>query len=156
MRAAMAAVRDADRRVAFTLSDRFCVERHHDEFLELLNGTVDILFANESEACAMFETDDVEKAFEELRGRCRIAAVTRSEKGSVVIAGADTIVVPAEPVAKVVDTTGAGDLYAAGFLLGLARGRSLEECGVLGGIGAAEVISHVGPRPMTRLADLAR
>lgn len=153
MRAACAA-KEADRTVALSLSDPFCVDRHRDEFLELTAGFVDILFANEQELLRLYEVDDFDTAVERVRGHVEIAAITRSAKGSVVITDDDTIAVPADPVDKVVDTTGAGDLYAAGFLFGYTQGRPLQDCARLGGIAAGEIIGHVGPRPEVSLADL--
>lgn len=147
--------RGAGRLIALTLSDAFVVERHRAALLGFIESQVDVLFANESEITSLFETDDFDACVRETRSRTRIAAVTRSEKGSVVIADGQTHEVQAEPVAKVIDTTGAGDQYAAGFLLGLARGRPMAECGRLGSIAAAEVISHYGPRPETSLKELA-
>jgi sugar/nucleoside kinase (ribokinase family) len=144
---------DAGRRVALTLSDLFCVERHRDDFLPLVRDRVDILFANEAEACALWGCDEVGAAVEWARSEVAIACITLSEKGSIVVAGAQTHEVAAEPV-EVVDTTGAGDLYAAGFLYGYTQARPLPECGRLGALAAAEVISHMGARPEVRLADL--
>jgi sugar/nucleoside kinase (ribokinase family) len=144
---------EADRRVALTLSDLFCVERHRDDFLPLVRERVDILFANEVEACALWGCDEVGAAVERARAEVAIACITLSEKGSVVVAGPDIHEVPAQPV-DVVDTTGAGDLYAAGFLYGLTHGRPLAECGTLAARAAAEVISHVGARPEISLATL--
>jgi sugar/nucleoside kinase (ribokinase family) len=146
----------AGRKVALTLSDPFCVERHRREFQDLVAGHVDVLFANEREALALYETADLDQALGALRGRCDVVAVTRSELGSVVLAGGETIHLPAEPVEHVVDTTGAGDLYASGFLYGLCRGMDLAACGRLGSIAAAEVISHFGARPETSLQELVR
>ena len=146
----------AGRRVALSLSDPFCVDRHRAEFRALLKEHVDILFANEAELCAMFETADFDAAVGEVRQLCDVAACTRSEKGSVVVAGNDTHLIDAAPVARVVDTTGAGDLYASGFLYGLTRGRGLADCGRLGSLCAAEVIGHFGARPETPLAALAK
>lgn len=143
----------AGRQVALTLSDLFCVERHRDDFLPLVRDRVDILFANEAEACALWECDEVGVAVERARSQVAVACITRSEKGSIVVAGAATHEIAAEPV-DVIDTTGAGDLYAAGFLYGYTQGRPLPECGRLGAIAAAEVISHMGARPEARLADL--
>jgi len=154
-RKAAAAAHAAGRKVSLSLSDPFCVNRHRDEFLDLVAGHVDILFANEAEICALYRTDDFEKAAAAVRGHCEIAALTRSEKGSVVVTGSDTHVVPAAPVARVVDTTGAGDLYASGFLYGLTHGRDLPGCARLGGLCAAEIISHFGARPEEPLAALA-
>jgi len=148
--------RGAGRRVALSLSDPFCVERHKAELQALVRDHVDVLFANETEICALTESAGFDDALQAIRGRVAIAALTRSEKGSVVLAGAEVHVVDAHPVARVVDTTGAGDLYAAGFLHGLTRGRDLATCGRLGAIAAGEVIAHVGARPETRLADLVR
>ncbi len=144
----------AGRRVSLTLSDSFCVDRHRDSFKTLINGQVDILFGNEHEIEALFEVEGLENSMERLRGECDIAVITRSENGSLVMAGDAIYEVAAEPVAKVVDTTGAGDLYAAGFLFGVTEGRHLAECARLGSVAAAEVISHVGPRPQVSLAEL--
>jgi len=144
----------AGRRVALTLSDLFCVERHRESFKHLVEHHVDILFANESEILALYETQDLAEALRRARAHCPLVAVTRSAEGSLIAAGEDQVAVPAEPT-EVVDTTGAGDLYAAGFLFGLSRGKSLTDCGRLGSIAAAEVISHIGPRPLKPLAALA-
>jgi sugar/nucleoside kinase (ribokinase family) len=154
-RVAAGVAHDAGGRVALTLSDPFCVGRHRAAFRELVERHVDILLANEAEIRALYETDDFELAAEKVRGHCAVAALTRSARGSVIVAGAETHVVRAAPVERVVDTTGAGDLYAAGFLLGLSRGLPLPDCGRLGSIAAAEVISHVGARPEVPLATLA-
>ncbi len=145
----------AGRKVSLTLSDSFCVDRHRESFRQLIRTQVDILFANEEELLSLYETRDFDAAIELLRSETGLAAVTRGEKGSVVIGDGDPIIVPAEPVSAVVDTTGAGDQYAAGFLFGVARGLPLATCAKLGHIAAAEVISHYGPRPETSLADLA-
>jgi sugar/nucleoside kinase (ribokinase family) len=145
----------AGNRVALTLSDPFCVDRHRAEWLELVRDEIDIVFANESEVCSLYELDDFEAALDRIAKDCEIAAVTRSEHGSVIVTGGDRVKVSAEPVGEVVDTTGAGDLYAAGFLFGLTRGYDLDLCGRLASIAAAEVISHVGARPLVTLADLA-
>ncbi|UYN94625.1 MAG: adenosine kinase [Enhydrobacter sp.] len=144
----------AGRQVSITLSDSFCVDRYRAEFLELVRSKVDILFANEAEIKSLYQVDDFDKAVAAARKDAKIAAVTRSEKGSVVVKGGETHAVPAAPVGRVVDTTGAGDLYAAGFLFGLTHGKPLPECARLGGIAAAEVISHVGARPEKPLKDL--
>jgi sugar/nucleoside kinase (ribokinase family) len=141
--------------VALTLSDPFCVDRHRAAFRSLVEHHVDILLANEAEICALYETDDFDRAAEKVRRYCSVAALTRSAKGSVIVAGDETHVIAAAPVGKVVDTTGAGDLYAAGFLLGQSRGLPLPTCGHLGSLAAAEVISHVGARPQVPLAKLA-
>ncbi|HVL92348.1 MAG TPA: adenosine kinase [Acidimicrobiales bacterium] len=156
LRAAMGAAHEAGRAVALSLSDPFCVARHREEFLELVDGGgVDVLFANEAEIVALLEVGSFDEAVAAWAGRRPLAALTRSAAGSVVVRGEEVVVVPAEPVAEVVDTTGAGDLYAAGFLFGYARGRDLATCARLGGVAAAEVISHLGARPQVPLADLA-
>ncbi len=145
---------DAGRKVSLTLSDTFCVARHRDAFKALVEGYVDILFANEEEAKSLYEVGTVEEAASILSGKCEITAITRSEKGSLILRGGETIEVKAEPVSKVMDTTGAGDVYAAGFLYGYTEGLDLARCGQLGSIAAAEVISHIGPRPLVALKDL--
>jgi sugar/nucleoside kinase (ribokinase family) len=145
---------EAGGKVALTLSDPFCVERHRAEFQELVKGPVDILFANEAEIRALWQVADFEAALAATTGLVETAALTRSEKGSVVLAGDRIQRVPAEPVGRVVDTTGAGDLYAAGFLSGLTAGRSPAECARIGAIAAAEIISHVGARPERPLKAL--
>jgi sugar/nucleoside kinase (ribokinase family) len=156
MREAIAVARAAGRKVAFTLSDTFCVLGHRADFLELLEGHVDLMFGNENEVKALYETDDIEYALDELAKSATIAVVTRSEKGAVVLAGGDRHLVPAHPVAQVVDTTGAGDLYAAGFLAGLVAGRALPDCAAQGALAAAEIISHYGARPEADLLELVR
>ena len=140
--------------VSLTLSDSFCVDRHRTDFLSLVRNDIDVLFANEDELKSLYETADFDEAVELLRRDCHIAAVTRSEKGSVVVTRDDIHTVPAAPVASVVDTTGAGDLFAAGFLRGLTQGKDLTSCARIGAIAAAEVISHVGPRPLVSLSSL--
>jgi sugar/nucleoside kinase (ribokinase family) len=145
---------EAGRKVALTLSDSFCVQRHHEHFLPLVRERVDILFANESEACILWGCDGAEAAIERARGEVGITCLTLGPRGSVIVAGGETHEVPAHPVA-VVDTTGAGDLYAAGFLFGYTAGMPLPECGRLASLAASEVISHIGARPEVRLADLA-
>jgi sugar/nucleoside kinase (ribokinase family) len=145
----------ARRTVALTLSDPFCVDRHRGAFRELVEEHVDILFANEAEIRSLYETPDFDAALQQVRRHCAVAALTRSEHGSVIVAGAEVHVIGAHPVKAVVDTTGAGDLYAAGFMVGLSRGLDLATCGRLGSLAAAEVISHVGARPQTPLAGLA-
>ena len=150
-RAAMLKARDVaranGRRTAFTLSDVFCVNRHHSDFVALARGGVDIVFANENELKALYRTDDFERAIAEQRGQAEISVVTRSEKGAMVLTRDAIVEVPAEPADQVVDTTGAGDLFAAGFLAGLSEGRSHHDCAVMGAVAAAEVISHIGARP---------
>jgi sugar/nucleoside kinase (ribokinase family) len=141
--------------VALTLSDRFCVDRHRESFQHLVAGHIDILFSNESEITGLYESDDLGTALAAARKACPMVIVTRSEIGSLIAAGDETIDVKAAPVAKVVDSTGAGDQYAAGFLFGYARGHALAECGALASLAAAEVISHMGPRPETSLRALA-
>lgn len=153
-RAAMLAARAGNRRVAFSLSDAFCVDRFRDEFLDLLSGPVDVLFANEAEALSLFEVASLPVALRELQGMCDIAVVTRGADGSTVLVGGQQIDVPAAPVEKLVDTTGAGDLYAAGFLYGLTHGLEPRACAELGGRCAAAVLGHLGPRPQTSLAKL--
>jgi len=152
--AAAAAAHTAGSRVALTLSDPFCVERHRGEFRRLVAQEVDVLFANEQEICALYEVDDGEDGLSAATDQCAVAVMTRSERGSVVAMGDQRVAVSAHPVERVVDTTGAGDLYAAGFLFGLTRNRDLELCARLGSLAASEVISHVGARPATSLADL--
>lgn len=144
----------AHRRTAFTLSDGFCVDRFRAEFLELIEQRVDVVFANEVEICSLFEVDDFEAAVSRAREFPGIWAITRSEKGSVVVTAGERYDVPASPIDQLVDTTGAGDLYAAGFLYGLVREKSLSDCARIGGIAAAEVITHVGARPLVSLASL--
>jgi sugar/nucleoside kinase (ribokinase family) len=146
----------ADNRVAFTLSDPFCVDRHRDEFLELIEHDVDILFANEDEITSLYQVETFDEALHLVRGHCEIAALTRGPAGSVIVAGDELHVIDAARVARVADTTGAGDLYAAGFLYGFTRGKDLATCGRLASLAAAEVISHVGARPEMPLAELAR
>ncbi|HEV7156830.1 MAG TPA: adenosine kinase [Caulobacteraceae bacterium] len=152
---AAAIARGAGRRIALSLSDAFVVERHRADLLAFIDAEVDVLIANQGEAMALFRTPDLSATVEAVRGRVALAAVTRSAEGSIIIANGSSIAVKAAPSAKLVDTTGAGDQYAAGFLVGLARGRPLAECGALGSLAAAEVIDHFGPRPQRPLAALA-
>jgi len=148
---------DADRKVALSLSDAFCVDRWRDEFLQLMRSrTVDLIFANEAELHSLYQSSDFDAAVRALRADIDVAVVTRSEKGCLVVGPDGTEAVPAFPVDRVVDTTGAGDLFAAGFLSGLARGADDRTCGRLGALAAAEVIGHLGARPETSLKDLAR
>jgi sugar/nucleoside kinase (ribokinase family) len=146
----------AGRKVSLTLSDAFCVERYRGEFRALIEGHIDILFANEAEITALYETKDFDRALAAVRGKCEIAVLTRSERGSFVVTAEKTESVPAVKVAKLVDTTGAGDLYASGFLFGLTHGRDLVTCGRLGSLAAAEVIGHYGARPEASLQTLAK
>jgi sugar/nucleoside kinase (ribokinase family) len=146
----------AGRKVAFTLSDPFCVGRHRAEFLALMKGDLDIVFANEDEAAALFEAKRFDESLQAARNWSGIMALTRSEKGCVIVREDELHVLDAAPVERVIDTTGAGDQFAAGFLYGLTRGKHLDDCGRLGAIAAAEVIAHYGARPEVSLADLAR
>lgn len=154
-RQAGAIAHEAGRKVSLSLSDPFCVDRHRADFRELIRGHVDILFANESEICSLYETKDFYAAAAMVRNEAEIAVLTRSEKGAVVITAKQETEVPAAPVAKVVDTTGAGDLFAAGFLYGFTRGKDMAHCARLGALCAAEIISHFGARPESKLSDLA-
>jgi len=154
-RKAATIARGAGRKVALTLSDSFCVHRYKDEFKALIRDHVDILFANEHEVEALYGSADIAAAADDLAGQLDIAAITMSAKGSLIVRGAERVAVPAAPIAELVDTTGAGDLYAAGVLYGLSRDLPLPECGRLGSIAAAEVIQHYGARPQVALAELA-
>jgi sugar/nucleoside kinase (ribokinase family) len=148
---------EAKRMVALSLSDAFCVDRWRAEFLQLMrSGTVDLIFANEGELHSLYQTSDFDTAVKAVRADVATAVVTRSEKGCLIISREGTEAVPAFPVERVVDTTGAGDLFAAGFLSGLARGADDRSCGRLGALAAAEVIQHLGARPERSLRDLAR
>ncbi|MCR9219545.1 MAG: adenosine kinase [Alphaproteobacteria bacterium] len=153
--AAADAAHSAGREVSLTLSDGFCVDRHRDAFLSLVEDHVDILFANESEITSLYQVDGFDAALQKVRGHCQVACLTRSEKGSVVLSGEEVHVIDAEPVARVVDTTGAGDQYAAGFLYGYTQGLDLATAGRIGSIAAAEVVSHYGARPDADLKALA-
>jgi adenosine kinase len=147
----------AGRQVALTLSDSFCVDRYRDEFLDLMRkGTVDLIFANESELHSLYQTSDFETALKQLRQDAKLGVVTRSEKGCVVASKDGVVAVPASPIDKLVDTTGAGDLFAAGFLFGLVRNAGFENAGRLGALAAAEVIQHIGARPQVSLKELAK
>jgi sugar/nucleoside kinase (ribokinase family) len=153
---AAAIAHKAGRQVALTLSDAFCVDRYREEFLGLIRkGTVDLVFANERELHSLYQTADFETAVKSLQRDVRLGVVTRSEKGCVVVAKANTIAVPAAEIDKVVDVTGAGDLFAAGFLVGVARGKSYEAAAKLGALCAAEVVQHIGARPAVSLKVLA-
>jgi len=142
------------RTVSLTLSDSFCVDRHRDDFRGLVADSVDLLFGNEDELLSLYQLSDFDGAVAALRAECHTGVITRGAAGCVIVTADELIEVPAVPVEKVVDTTGAGDLFAAGFLHGLTSGATLVECGRLGAIAAAEVISHVGPRPLVELHTL--
>ncbi len=153
---AAAIARAAGREVAFTLSDPFCVDRHRDEFLHLIrSGTVDLVLANERELISLYQASSFEQALKLLRADSRMGAVTRSERGSIIVKGDEIVEIEAMPVDHVVDSTGAGDLYAAGLLYGLATGRSLHDCGRLGSFAASLVIQQMGPRPVQNLSNAA-
>jgi sugar/nucleoside kinase (ribokinase family) len=155
MHLAATLARGAGRKVALTLSDRFCVERHRQEFLGLIDAAVDVVFANREEALALFETEDLDEACGRLAERTEVAVVTMSGDGSVALRGGERVSIEPLALGPVLDTTGAGDLYASGFLFGLVRGLPLAACGRLGAIAAGEVISHFGARPVRPLAQLA-
>jgi sugar/nucleoside kinase (ribokinase family) len=155
MRTAAVRAREAGVKVAFTLSDAFCVARFRDEFTELIEHHVDILFANEHEILSLYQVDTFDDALQRVKGHCEVAALTRSEKGSVVTTNGELHVIDAVKGVKVVDTTGAGDAYAAGFLYAYTQGRDLATCGRLGGVMAAEVISHYGARAEADVKALA-
>jgi sugar/nucleoside kinase (ribokinase family) len=154
-RRAMTLAKEAGVRVALTLSDSFCVDRFRDEFVALLDDSVDVLFANEGEILSLYQVDDLETALAKASAACAIVSVTRGADGSIVVAGGERHDVPVEPVGDVVDTTGAGDFYAAGFLFGLTHGYPLERCARLANLCAAECIQYLGPRPPTSLAEVA-
>ncbi|AGH50016.1 PfkB protein [Sphingomonas sp. MM-1] len=155
MQTAIRIARDAGRKVAFTLSDAFCIERHRDDFKALIaDGAIDILFANETEILSLNQTEDFEAAVAATAGQVETLVVTRSEKGAIAVRGGERFTVPAQPIDAVVDTTGAGDLFAAGFLAGQAEGRSVVDSLTMGAIAAAEVISHFGPRPVADIKAL--
>jgi sugar/nucleoside kinase (ribokinase family) len=156
-RKAVAIAHEAGNKVALTLSDAFCVDRYRDEFLGLIrDGSLDILFANIHELQSLYGTADAESALAALREEGILGVVTRSAEGALVVTRSETRAVPAYPVERVVDTTGAGDLFAAGFMAGLSKDLDLADCARLGGLAAAEVISHIGARPQANLRDLAR
>ncbi len=154
-RAAAAIAKTHGRLVSLTLSDGFCVDRHREEFLDLIRSDVDILFANESEITSLYQVNSFDQAAEKVCQDTALAALTRSEKGSLIIHGNESLAIPASPVETLVDTTGAGDLYAAGFLFGYANNKDLGLCGRLGSLAAAEIISHIGARPENNLSELA-
>jgi sugar/nucleoside kinase (ribokinase family) len=147
--------RQAGRKVALTLSDSFCVDRHRSSFRELIARDIDILFANERELASLYETRFFDEALQHVRKEVELAVLTRSEAGSIVAFKDEFHIIEAKKISKLVDATGAGDLYASGFLFGLTRGRPLAECARLGSLAAAEVISHLGARPQTSLKALA-
>ena len=153
-RKAARAAHDAGREVSLSLSDSFCVDRHRDDFRALVADEVDILFGNEDELLSLYQLDTFEAAVAAIRRDSSLAVITRGPRGASIITREEIIDVPAEDVPHVLDTTGAGDLYASGFLFGYTNGYSLKECGVLGSIAAGEVISHVGPRPLVELHTL--
>jgi len=155
-RAAAKLAKAAGAKVALTLSDPFCVDRHRADFRKLVKEDADIVFANEKEITTLYEVNSFDEAADAALQDCELAVLTRSEAGSVIVGAGQTTEVAADPVSKVVDATGAGDLYAAGFLYGLTQGMPVEACGRLGSLAAAEVISHIGARPETNLAKLAR
>ncbi len=145
------------REMSMTLSDSFCVGRYRGEFLDLMrSGTVDIVFANRDEALSLYETEDFDLALTKIAADCKLAAVTMSEEGAVIVRGEERIPVPATAIHQLVDTTGAGDLFAAGFLHAYTQGRSLEDCGRFGCLAAGIVIQQIGPRPMLSLAEAAK
>ena len=148
--------RGAGRKTSITLSDSFCVERHRESFLELIRNDIDIVFANETEIKSLYKTQNFDGAMKAIARDCPVAVLTRSEKGCIVVKGDEVHASPAHPVEKVVDVTGAGDLFAAGFLHGYTNGKSLPEAARLGSLAAAEVISHIGARPEINLAKHAR
>ena len=147
---------DAGRRVSLTLSDTFCVERHKEAWRSLVADQVDVLFANEGEAMALYDVSTLDDVIRHVQGDVEIGAITCGARGSLVVRPDDVIQVAAHPVPKVVDTTGAGDLYAAGFLYGLTNGRSLEACSRLASVAASAVLGHTGPRPGQSLAPMAQ
>jgi len=144
----------AGRKISLTLSDPFLVDRYKDQLKDFVEKHVDIVFANEEEVCSLYDAPNFDAALQAVRAHCDVAALTRSEKGAVIVSGEEVHVVDAAPVKTVVDTTGAGDLFAAGFLYGITSGHSLYDSGRIGALAAAEVISHVGARPETNLAKL--
>ncbi|MEZ5690067.1 MAG: adenosine kinase [Rickettsiales bacterium] len=154
IRSSITLAKQYNKKVAFTLSDTFCVQRHRDEFLGLVNNDIDILFANEDEIKALYETDDFDNAVMKIKGKIEIAAITRSEKGSIVVTEDTIETAPAEKIHNVVDTTGAGDLYASGFLFGVSRGWDLLNCAELGNKCAGRIITQLGARSQKPLDAL--
>jgi sugar/nucleoside kinase (ribokinase family) len=155
-RVALKTAKSADRKVALTLSDGFCVDRHRSEFRDLIRSGIDILFANESEIKSLYQTESFELAAASAAKDAKLAVLTRSGKGSVILGEGRSISILPEPVSQVVDTTGAGDLYAAGFLYGFAKNMNLEICGRLASLAASEIIGHIGARPEVLLSQFAR
>ncbi|MCJ7526944.1 MAG: adenosine kinase, partial [Methyloceanibacter sp.] len=155
-RAAARMAKKAGAKVALSLSDAFCVDRHRDDFKAFVRKGADIVFANEKEITTLYQVNSFEAAADRALQDCEMAVLTRSEAGSVIVAQGETFEIPAESVPQVVDVTGAGDLYAAGFLYGLTRGAPLESCGALGSLAAAEAIGHIGARPEISLRKLAK
>lgn len=154
IRLAISIAKEAGNKVSFTLSDTFCVERHHQEWLELISGPVDVLFGNEAEFLALSGCPTLEGAIDWIRGQVEIACITEAQNGSTIVTKEHTIGIDAYQVDKVVDSTGAGDLYASGFLYGLIKGLDLKTCGEIGSLAAAEVISHTGARPQASLQEI--
>jgi sugar/nucleoside kinase (ribokinase family) len=152
--AAAKVIRESGGEVALSLSDAFCVDRHRQSFQELVDGHVDILFANEMEITSLYKVNSFEEAVEQVRGRCRVAALTRSAEGSLVLSGEQRLTIDPFQLGELVDTTGAGDLYAAGFLYGYTRGDDLDRCGRLGSLCAGQVVTQLGPRPQISLKEL--
>lgn len=152
--AAAEACKNAGGQVALSLSDGFCVDRHRDSFLELVNGHVDVLFANESEIKSLYSTDDFDAALAQVKGCCSVAALTRGEQGSVVLSGDQRWDIASYALGDLIDTTGAGDLYAGGFLHGYTQGLALETCGQIGSICAGQVVTQLGPRSQESLKNL--
>ena len=153
--AAAEACRDSGGQVALSLSDGFCVDRHRESFLDLVNGHVDVLFANDVEIMSLYETDDFDTAVQQVSGCCRVAALTRGAKGSVVLSGDQRWDIGIVSLGDLLDTTGAGDLYAGGFLHGYTQGESLERCGELGALCAGQIVTQLGARPQVSLRQLA-
>ena len=141
-------------KIAFTLSDLFCVDRHRDSFNELINNDVDILFANQDEICALADSKSINEGIAYAKSLGILSIITLAEKGSLIISNDETKEIKPQPVSQVIDTTGAGDLYAAGFLYGITHNKNYEECGRLASIAAAEIISHFGARPQVKLSSL--
>jgi sugar/nucleoside kinase (ribokinase family) len=152
--AAAEVIRESGGQVALSLSDAFCVDRHRQSFQELVDGHVDILFANEMEITSLYQANSFEEAVDQVRGCCQVAALTRSAEGSLVLSGEQSLPIAPYKLGALVDTTGAGDLYAAGFLYGYTRGQSLERCGRLGSLCAGQVVTQLGPRPQGSLSEL--